>query len=195
MAAVYPGAIPAKPTIVTADMSAATSHTVDRDLLWDELRAALIKLGTNPSGAGATVASQIATIRHRRHRNGQSLASGVTTAMFPVSSVGVTQENVGGITFTADATNGIFNVPSAGTYALTMKLDPSAALGATSAMVITIGGTAHQGATVGGSPFTTMTIVVYLAASSAVQFSVTNNSGGALTATIWECEITRLVGV
>jgi hypothetical protein len=55
MPASYPGSIPAKPSINTSDMSAGTSHSVDRGLQWDEIRAVCQELGTTPSGPFSTV--------------------------------------------------------------------------------------------------------------------------------------------
>jgi hypothetical protein len=51
----YPGSVAAKPSINTSDMSAATAHSVDRGLQWDEIRAIELELGTTPSGAFSTV--------------------------------------------------------------------------------------------------------------------------------------------
>ncbi len=55
----YPGAIPAKPTIVATDMSAVTTHATDRGLLWDELVAIAQTAGTTPAGADSTVKARL----------------------------------------------------------------------------------------------------------------------------------------
>jgi hypothetical protein len=57
----YPGSVPVKPTIVTTDMSQATTHATDRGLLWDEVRAIAIELGLTPSGSSGTVKERLDT--------------------------------------------------------------------------------------------------------------------------------------
>jgi hypothetical protein len=89
MPAAYPGAIPAKPTINTADMSAATAHSVDRGLLWDELRAGLLELGTTPSGSFSTVKLRLEDIETdvaaAMPKSGGAF-TGAVSGLLPVSS-------------------------------------------------------------------------------------------------------------
>lgn len=123
------------------------------------------------------------TIRHRRNRAGITVPTGIFN-LFGTLATGVVDENVGGITFTTDATNGYFTVPVAASYEITLSVDPTTLFGVTSTLNITAGGVAYQCPIAGGSVAAPATLVKYLDAAATVTFSVTNNSGGSLTATV-----------
>lgn len=131
-------------------------------------------------------------IRHRRRRSNVTLSTG-GNPMFPNNLVGITDENVGGITFTADGTNGFFTVPASGTYGVTLWAGTlTASLTNTSRMLITLAGSSYEEPAPNGSGRASVSMIRFLTASSTVTFAIINNSGGALDTTTYACEIYRM---
>lgn len=180
--AVYPGAIPAKPSINTADMSAATTHTTDRGMLWDELRAIAIELGTSPSGAASTVVirlnsndNDIATLQGQTSAirwRGSVAAQSITTATFGTLTPSTETEDTGTIWTSGTG----FTIPTSAVYAFMLRTQPATGNTADDICRVTIGATDYdsgKGAAVGQQTFT---VVQYVSATTAVTFSIFNAS-------------------
>lgn len=131
----YPGSVPAKPSINTADMSAATSHTVDRGLQWDEIRAICIELGLTPSGSFSTVRARLddqeSDIADMMPRSGGAF-TGAVSGITPVSTNHlatkgyVDGEVAGRVADTGDTITGAVVISVASGDPLTLKKTGSA---------------------------------------------------------------------
>lgn len=120
-----------------------------------------------------------------------SIATG-SVPVFGSSASGTQDESVGGITFTADATNGFFTVPTSGIYSIFIGVNPVASLGTTSAFFIVATDKNMEFPIQAGTGMQAASVSTYLGGSATIEFFIANNSGSSTTGTFVLIEITRL---